>query len=217
MGAEDQFSHHHLMHSNGYSQAMESLIDNTEVNADRQIECVNCVKTLPLRLSRDLEQTSVWICAGCGVSFVGLIDPEMLERNGRLVRLHDQYFDDSDCPDIPMHIRRHIASLATRSLLPPHLEKRRSERVFNSMVIQVVELDEEFILRGPAQKVVLTDISREGVGLGIPQELTHPYLAIKFPVTTGSAIQAIGRVSRQRDLSPPFIEYGCEFVTRLGN
>jgi ribosomal protein L37AE/L43A len=196
---------------------MESLIDNTDVSAQRQIECVNCIKTLPLRISRDLDQASVWICAGCGVSFVGLADRELVERNGRLVRLHDQYFDDSECPDIPMHIRRHIASLATRSLLPAHLEKRRSERVYNSMVIQAVELDEDFILRGPAKKVVLTDICREGIGLAIAQEFTHKYLAIKFPVTLGSAIQAIVYVARQRDLSPPFIEYGCEFLTRLGN
>ena len=196
---------------------MESLIDNTDVSSTRQIECVNCVKTLPLRLSRDLEETSVWICAGCGVSFVGLADREMLLQHGRLVRLHDQYFDDSECPDIPMHIRRHIASLATRSALPAHLEKRRSERVYNSMVIQAVELDEGFVLQGQAQKVILTDICREGVGLAIPNELTHKHLVVKFPVSMGSAIQTIVTVTRQRDLSPPFIEYGCEFVTRLGN
>jgi ribosomal protein L37AE/L43A len=196
---------------------MESVIDSTDVNSLPRIECVNCIKSLPLRISRDLEAASVWICAGCGVSFVGLADRELLERQGRLVRLHDQYFDDNDCPDIPMHIRRHIASLATRSSLPAHLEKRRSERVYNSVVIQAVELDDDFILRSSAKKVILTDISREGVSLAIPQELSHPQLAIKFPVTTGSAIQAIVRIARQRDLSPPFIEFGCEFVTRLGN
>jgi hypothetical protein len=196
---------------------MESVIENTEVGSLTQIECVNCVKSLPLRLSRDLEQSSVWICAGCGVSFVGLAHPELLERQGRLVRLHDQYFDDSDVPEIPMHIRRHVASLATRSLLPAHLEKRRSERVYNSMVIQAVEMDQDFVLHGKPMKVILTDISREGVGLAIPQQLSRNLLAIKFPVTSGSAIQAIVRVSRQRELSPPFYEIGTEFVTRLGN
>jgi hypothetical protein len=196
---------------------MESVIDNSEVGSLPQIECVNCVKSLPLRLSRDLEQSSVWICAGCGVSFVGLAHPELLERLGRLVRLHDQYFDDSEVPEIPMHIRRHIASLATRSLLPAHLEKRRSERIYNSMVIQAVEMDKNFVLHGKSMKVILTDISREGVGLAIPQLLNHKYLAIKFPITSGSAIQAIVRVVRQRELSPPFLEIGTEFVTRLGN
>lgn len=196
---------------------MESVIDNTDVHSLQRIQCVNCVKTLPLSISRDLECASVWICAGCGVSFVGLADREQLERQGRLLRLHDQYFDDSECPDIPLPIRRHIASLATRSALPAHMEKRRSERVYNSMVIQAVELDDRFVLRGPAKKVILTDISREGVGLAVPEELGHRHLAIKFMITTGSAIQAIVRIIRNRELSPPFIEYGCEFVTRLGN
>jgi ribosomal protein L37AE/L43A len=196
---------------------MDSIIDNTDVDTLTQIECVNCVKTLPLRISRDLEHSSVWICAGCGVSFVGLAHAELLERQGRLLRLHDQYFDDSEVPEIPMHIRRHIASLSTRSLLPAHLEKRRSDRLYNSMVIQAVEMDEEFVLHGNAMKVILTDISREGVGLAIPHALIHNYLAIKFPVTSGSSIQAIVRVARQRELSPPFIEIGTEFVTRLGN
>jgi hypothetical protein len=196
---------------------MEMVIDNTEVNSLRRIQCVNCIKTLPLSISQDLNQAAVWVCAGCGVSFVGLPDSELLERQGRLVRLHDQYFDDSDCPDIPLTIRRHIASLATRSSLPAHLEKRRSERVYNSMIIQAVEMDENYILQGPAKKVILTDISREGVGLAIPYGLSCRSLAIKFPITTGSSIQAIVRIIRQRDLSPPFIEYGCEFVTRLGN
>lgn len=196
---------------------MEAVLENTDVGSLPLIECVNCVKTLPLRISRDLEQSSVWICAGCGVSFVGLADPELLERQGRLIRLHDQYFDDSALPDIPVHIRRHIASLATRSALPAHLEKRRSERVYNAMVIQAVEMDRNFVLQNTVMKVILTDISRDGVGLAIPQTLSHNLLALKFPAASGSAIQAIVRVSRQRDLSSPFIEFGCEFVTRLGN
>lgn len=196
---------------------MPEVIDKAEVNSQPQIECVNCVKSLPLRLSRELDQSSVWICAGCGVSFVGLADPELLERQGRLVRLHDQYFDDTEIPDIPMHIRRHIASLATRSTLPAHLEKRRSERVYNSMVIQAVEMDNDFVLQGQAMKIILTDISREGVGLAIPQPLQHELLAIKFPISSGSSIQAIVRATRQRELSPPFLEIGCEYVTRLGN
>ena len=74
------------------------------------------------------------------------------------------------------------------------MEKRRSERVYNSMVIQAVELDESFVLRGPAKKVILTDISREGVGLAAPEELGYRHLAIKFMITTGSAIQAIVRI-----------------------
>lgn len=198
-------------------QYMETVVENTDVYSLRRIKCVNCVKTLPLSISQDLEQSAVWICAGCGVSFVGLPDHEQLERQGRLVRLHDQYFDDSQCPDIPLSIRRHIASLATRSALPAHMEKRRSERVYNSMIVQAVEMDEKYVLCSPAKKVILTDIAREGVGLAIPQELTCQYLAIKFTITTGSAIQAIVRIMRRRELSPPFIEYGCEFVTRLGN
>lgn len=196
---------------------MESVIENPDVSSLPQIECVNCVKTLPLRISRDLDRSSVWICAGCGVSFVGLAHPEQLEYQGRLVRLHDQYFDDSEVPDIPMHIRRHVASQSTRSMLPAHLEKRRSERLYNSMMVQAVEMDSEFALYGKAMKVILTDISRDGVGLAVPNELNHDLLAIKFPVSSGSAIQAIVRVARQRPLSPPFIEIGCEFVTRLGN
>jgi ribosomal protein L37AE/L43A len=196
---------------------MPEVIDKTEVSSQPQIECVNCVKSLPLRLSRELDQSSVWICAGCGVSFVGLADPEQIDRQGRLVRLHDQYFDDSEVPDIPMHIRRHIASLATRSSLPAHLEKRRSERVYNSMVIQAVEMDRDFVLQGKAMKIILTDISRDGVGLAISQPLQHDLLAIKFPITSGSSIQAIVRATRQRELSPPFLEIGCEYVTRLGN
>lgn len=196
---------------------MEAVLENTDVGSLPLIECVNCVKTLPLRISRDMEQSSVWICAGCGVSFVGLAHPELLERQGRLIRLHDQYFDDTTLPDIPVHIRRHIASLATRSALPAHLEKRRSERVYNAMVIQAIEMDRNFVLQNKVMKVILTDISRDGVGLAIPQTLSHNLLALKFPAASGSAIQAIVSVARQRDLSPPFIEFGCEFVTRLGN
>lgn len=196
---------------------MPEVIDKIDVSSQPQIECVNCVKSLPLRLSRELDHSSVWICAGCGVSFVGLADPDLLERQGRLVRLHDQYFDDTEIPDIPMHIRRHIASLATRSTLPAHLEKRRSERVYNSMVIQAVEMDSDFVLQGKSMKIILTDISREGVGLAIPQTLQHNLLCIKFPITLGSSIQAIVRMTRQRELSPPFLEIGCEYVTRLGN
>lgn len=196
---------------------MENLLENTEVGTLSQIECVNCVKSLPLKISRELERASVWICAGCGASFVGVAHAELMERQGRLVRLHDQYFDDSESPDIPLHIRRHIASQSTRSPLPAHLEKRRSERIYNSMVIQAVELDDQFVLQGKAMKVILTDISREGVGLAIPRPTDQKYLAIKFPITLGSSIQAIVRTCRRRELSPPFVEYGCEFVTRLGN
>lgn len=196
---------------------MESVTDSIEVRSLPQIECVNCVKTLPLRVSRDIEQSSVWICAGCGVSFVGLAHPDSLERQGRLVRLHDQYFDVSEIPEIPMHIRRHIASQASRSSLPAHLEKRRSERVYNSMMIQAVEMDRDFVLHGNAMKVILNNISRDGAGLAIPNSLTNDFLVLKIPVTGGSAIQIIARVCRQRELSSPFLEVGCEFVTRLGN
>ena len=196
---------------------MESVINSSEVCSLPQIECANCVKTLPLRISRDLEQSSVWICAGCGMSFVGLAHAESLERQGRLVQLHDQCFDVNEVPDIPLHIRRHIASQVSRSSLPAHLEKRRSERVSNSMMIQAVAMDRDFVLHGNAMKVILNDISREGAGLAIPNTLTKDFLALKIPVTGGSAIQIIARVCRQRELSSPFLEVGCEFVTRLGN
>jgi hypothetical protein len=134
-----------------------------------------------------------------------------------LVRLHDQYFDVSEIPEIPMHIRRHIASQASRSSLPAHMDKRRSERVYNSMMIQAVEMDRDYVLHGNAMKVILNNISRDGAGLAIPNTLTNDFLALKIPVTGGSAIQIIARVCRQRELSSPFLEVGCEFVTRLGN
>jgi hypothetical protein len=196
---------------------METVLDNTATTSSTKIDCVNCIKSLPLTMSRAMEESSVWLCAGCGMSFVGLADTELLQEQGRLVRLHEQYFDVSYVPDIPKSIRRHIASQATRSLLPAHLEKRRSERIYNSMVIQAVEMDQSFVVRGKPMKVILTDISREGVGLAIPQPIDNDLLAIKFPITSGNAIQAIVRVNRQRELSHPFVEVGCEFVTRLGD
>ncbi|TWU29245.1 hypothetical protein [Bythopirellula polymerisocia] len=181
------------------------------------ITCESCDVELPLLTTSQLDQASLWVCANCGANQIAFPDVDLLPEFGSLVRIHEEQFDTSDAPGIPAHIRVHLASIANRAVPQDVVNRRRSARVVNPMMISVIELDTSFVIAGKGLSVIMTDVSSEGAGLAMTDGTTAPYLALHIPSSSAKPIQIIARVVRQQALIPPYVAVGCEFMFRLGS
>lgn len=182
-----------------------------------QIQCGGCQQKLPLRLTQNEERAGVWVCAGCNVSFVACCVREALLQNAHLIRLDERFFDITGKPSVSLNERKRAIRLASRPVNAALLEKRRSERVSQSLVVPGVRLCESFVPVGDAFPIMVANLSREGVGLVHDERIETEYLALEFSPTSQSPIQVIVRVVRQREITPPYFELGGEFLARLGS
>lgn len=190
---------------------------NTSETLVSNITCESCAEELPLYSSNHLEQSSLWVCTNCGANHIAYADADLLPEFSSLVRIHEQQFETSDAPGIPAHIRVHLASIANRAVPQDVMNRRRSARVVNPLMVSAIEMDNNFVVTGKALTVIMTDVSREGVGLALAEGTEATFLALQFPSCDKQVIQVIARVVRQQALISPYVAVGCEFMFRLGS
>jgi len=196
---------------------MSTLSRRTSAPSLPQIECGSCLQKLPLRLTTNNEPAAVWRCAKCNVPFVACCVKDLLLKNAQLIRLDQRSFDISNQPTISMSERQRAIKMASRSLSADFLNKRRSERVDQSLVAPATKLGPGFIPIGEPFQVMVANLSREGVGLVHNAPIDTEQIALEFSPESQSPIQVIVRIVRQRELTPPYYELGGEFLARLGN
>ena len=95
--------------------------------------------------------------------------------------------------------------------------KRRSVRVGQSLVVPAIKLQKGFVPDGEPFPIMVSNLSKEGVGMIHDQPLDSDYLAIEFSPTSASPIQVIVRIVREREIISPYFELGGEFWVRLGS
>lgn len=196
--------------------ALETASNPSEA-AVSSITCEKCSRELPLLSSNQVEKSSLWVCVSCGASHLGCADGDLLSEQSSLVRIHEEQFETGDSAGIPAHIRVHLASIANRAVPQDAMNRRRSARVVNPLMVSAIELDNNFVVMRDALRIIMTDVSREGIGLALTEGTEAPYLALQFPPREGQAIQVVARVVRQQALIPPYVAVGCEFMFRFGN
>jgi len=196
---------------------MPTLPIRTSAPSVPQIECGSCQQKLPLRLTTHNEPAAVWLCAKCNVPFVACCVREALLKNAQLIRLDERFFDVSGQPDISLSARQQAIKLASRPVNASHLDKRRSERVVQSLVVPAVKLVDGFVPVEEPFQVMVANLSSEGVGLIHNGPIDSDYLVIEFSPKSKSPIQVIVHLVRQRELTPPYYELGGEFMVRLGS
>jgi hypothetical protein len=182
-----------------------------------QIECGCCLQKLPLRLTANNEQATVWLCANCNVPFVACCVKEELFQHGQRVRLDERFFDIRDQPLISVATRRQALQLASRVTGSKHLEMRRSQRNAVSLAAPAIALSPSLTPTGNPFQIMVANLSREGIGLIHDEQIDTKYLALELAPRSDSPIQVIVEVVRQRELVPPFFEYGGVFRARLGS
>ena len=182
-----------------------------------EVKCGNCKNNLPLRLSSQGETAAVWLCAECSMPFMALCLQERLTVESNTVRLHERYFDISNAPEISPALRRHVAQLASREAEPIAEDKRRSQRISQSLVVPAVCLNNDYCPDGEPFQLMVANLSREGIGLVHDGSIDAKYVAIELGTGNDEPIQVIVRLIRQCALVPPYREIGGEFYVRLGN
>lgn len=85
------------------------------------------------------------------------------------------------------------------------------------MVVPAVLLSDALVPEGEPFPLMVSNLSKEGVGMIHDDRIDTEYLAIELSPTSQSPIQVILQVVRQRELTPPYFEIGGEFVVRLGS
>ena len=183
----------------------------------RHIECGNCRQSLPLRMTECGERAAVWLCAECSVPFVALCIEDRLPGNANSVRLDARYFDTTGLPSISPVIHRHVLALANRKTSSVAQEKRRSTRKAQSLVVPAVCLGPGFVPEGMSFRLIVANLSCEGIGLIHNACIGSEYIALELGTGIEEPIQVIVQIVRQRRLDPPFYEIGGIFYVRMGS
>ncbi len=182
-----------------------------------QIECGSCQQKLPLRLTTHDEPAAVWLCAKCNVPFVACCVKSALIKDAQSIRLDERYFDVSGKGSIAEEDRQRAIRLASRPVNSSQMDKRRSERVNQSLVVPACKIGPGFVPVDEPFLVMIANLSGEGVGLVHDERIETEYLAIELSPTSQSPIQVIVRLVRQRELTSPYFELGGELLVRLGS
>jgi len=191
-------------------------LENSATTQSPLIQCGQCERQLPLRLSNSNEEAAVWMCADCNVPVVGRCDKQIFLRRTRSVYLGQRYFDISSLPPITQQQREKAISLVNRKPGQVSVDSRRSERSFRSLVVPSVELTENFNPTGPAFQAIVANLSREGIGIIHQSEIKSSYLAMLLSPTEKPNFQVIVKIIRQAALGNSFFEIGGEFHVRMG-
>ncbi len=181
------------------------------------IQCRQCARKLPLRLTSRSEQiAAVWKCATCNVPVVGYCEKALLQRNSHTVLLDDRYFDVSGVPEIDLEQRQAVAQMDQRKNTSHQVQRRRSERVPQSLVALAICLTPEFMPFGEPFQVMVANLSREGIGLVNRGRIKSDFIAMVLTPQPKKPIQVIVRIVRHLQLKGLYYEVGGEFHLRLG-
>lgn len=182
----------------------------------QRIVCGNCQKQLPIRMSNGSEAAAIWVCAKCKLPYVACCVEEQMKSDADLVRLDERYFDVSCQPPISLSRRREVASIVNR--VPTHVmtEKRRSNRIAQSIAVPAIELGQAFVPRREPYQIMVANLSKEGIGLVHDSPIESKFLAVQLNPTASHPVQVIVRIAHQRQLDPIYHIIGGEFLHRLG-
>jgi hypothetical protein len=122
-------------------------------------------------------------------------------------------------PDISLAQRQEVAKLAERHADDQQLLRRRTRRVAQSLVVSAVRLGQGFVPQGDAFKIMVCNLSREGIGLVHDESFDVKHIALELSPQSAEPIQVIVRLIRQQLLDDfsPYVEIGGEFHIRLGS
>lgn len=182
-----------------------------------EIECGHCKGSLPLRMSKQGERGAVWLCAGCSVPFVSICIKDRLPSDSQNIKLDDRYFDTDGLPPVSPKLRREVIKMAKRTARTIEDNHRRSERITHSLVVPAVRLNAEFNPIGRSFQVLVSDISREGIGLINNGAIDTAYIALKLSFDDDEEVQVVTKLVRERELQGTMREFGGEFFVRLGS
>jgi len=181
-----------------------------------QIECGNCAHSLPLRMSGEGELPAVWLCTHCKMPYSAICLKDQLSKKTNNIQLDRRYFNTSGFQPISPWQRQKITKIVNRQTRVVNLEKRRSARIDQSLLVPGVTLNRDLNPLGVPIHLLVVNLSKEGVGLITSCPIYASHLALDLSPDDSKQIQIIVRIVRERLHDPPFREYGCEFVARLG-
>ena len=183
-----------------------------------QIQCNNCERTLPLRMSLPGESSAMWLCTRCEIPYVAFGNENTLLQYAHTVRLDKHYFDVTHTPEITLEQRQEVAKIANRSVSNDIMQMRRSKRIAQSLVVPAIMLGDGFVPEGKPFKIMVANISREGIGLVHSEHIRSTYIAVELEPLAKRPIQVITKLVRQIPLEGTYYyEIGGEFFTRLGS
>ncbi len=160
----------------------------------------------------------MWLCAECGFRIAATCIEEQVAALANRVRLDERYFDLAEAMPIDETVRQQAINLSNRRAADSagH-DKRRSERVSRSLVAPAIRISEALTPIGKPFRIMVANISREGIGLVHSDRIYPERIAIELPSSNEDPMQLIARIVRDRPLTYPFYELGGEFVLRLGS
>ncbi len=182
------------------------------------VDCGGCGKMLPLRASDGVETDAIWLCCECRIPYVACCVEDLLEINAASVRLDERYFDVSDQAPISLAERREVALILNRVPKPVASNRRRSQRIAQSIAVPAVDLGQGFSPEGDAYQIMVANLSKEGIGIVHDGPIHAEFLAVELtPSDSDEApLQVIVHLVQQRQLDPIYYVIGGEFMFRLG-
>jgi len=179
------------------------------------IACPSCSQKLPLRLTKNFEEATLWECTECHAPFAGVLLADVKPAAAQKVRLGQVHFDTREAPSIPPLLRKLVRELAANGHAQPGHEQRRTVRRPQQLEAAVARFDESYLPQGQSFQAMVVNLSEGGLGMMTTFPLQAPFIAIQMPLGN-SHLQMFGRVVRSEHLARGFYDVGVEFVLRFG-
>jgi hypothetical protein len=177
--------------------------------------CHGCGRRLPLHLTEQDDEASLWECVHCHTPFAGALSPEVLRMLSRRIRLAALHFDVEQAEPLTDAVLQVVWRNASRSQRDAMRDIRRSRRVSGQREVVALRLDERYIVMGEPINGVVANLSRHGQMLVTTTQLHSPAILTQFQ-NAQRTIQLVGRIVWSRYLDVGCYGAGVDFIARLG-
>ncbi len=177
--------------------------------------CNGCGRRLPLHLTEQDEEASLWECVHCHTPFAGVLSPEIMRMLSKRIRLASLHFDAEQAEPLTDAVLQVVWRTASRGQRNTMCEIRRSHRIAGQREVVALCLDERYVINGEPLNGIVANLSRHGQMLVTTKQLHAPAILTQFQ-NAQRTIQLVGRIVWSRYLDVGCYGAGVDFIARLG-
>jgi hypothetical protein len=179
------------------------------------IACHGCGRRLPLHLTDQDEEASLWECVHCHTPIAAALSPEILRMLSRRIRMAALHFDAEQAEPLTDAVLQVVWRNEQRAGRDSYRDIRRSRRVAGQREVVALCLDERYIVASEPINGVVANLSRHGQMLVTTKQLHAPAILTQFQ-NAQRTIQLVGRIVWSRYLDVGCYGAGIDFIARLG-
>ncbi|MCG8583246.1 MAG: PilZ domain-containing protein [Pirellulales bacterium] len=189
---------------------MSDTTQTVEPEVRRISSCTGCSQALPLRQAAAGEQAVGWNCAGCGATFLAVLDEAADATSHRNVRVSPKLFAEVQSQSIPQGMMRFLENVPNHDVGD---NRRRQKRYAVNIKAAALPVDERMSPTGEGFLAMTFNISQSGLALVHTRAVNDKLLLIQLDDKQHT--QVVLEVIRSRHAGR-FYDVAGRFIRRFG-